>query len=148
MKNHKTYKGKYRPKYPEKYKGDPTNIVYRSGWEKKLMVWLDTNPNVILWSSEEIVIPYTKPVDGQRHRYFPDFYAKMITKEGKIKEVVMEVKPEKETQEPKKKKKVTKQYIEEVVTWSTNKAKWDAAIEYCSDRGWEFTLITEKHLNV
>lgn len=144
----KTHKGKYRPKFPEKYKGDPTNIIYRSGWERRVMVWLDTNPNIIQWASEEVVVPYIKPVDGRKHRYFPDFYAKMITKEGKIKEVLLEIKPSKETTEPVKKKRITKQYINEVVTWSTNTAKWDAAREYCSERGWEFRIITEKDLGI
>jgi len=30
--------GFFKPKYPEKYKGDPTNIVYRSGYELKINV--------------------------------------------------------------------------------------------------------------
>ena len=144
----KTYKGKFSPKHPEKYKGDPTNIIYRSGWERRVMVWLDTNSNILKWNSEEIIIPYVKPVDNRVHRYFPDFYAQMITKEGKIKEVILEIKPKKETKEPVKKKRLTKQYINEVVTWGTNQAKWKAAREYCSDRGWEFHLITEDHLNM
>lgn len=142
----KTYKGKYKPENPEKYKGDPTNIIYRSLWERKVMRWLDTNPNVLEWKSEEIVIPYLKPSDNRMHRYFPDFYAKMITKEGRVKEVLLEVKPKKETREPEKKKRMTKQYINEVVTWSTNQAKWKSAREYCEERGWEFHLITEDHI--
>jgi hypothetical protein len=144
----KTHKGKYKPKHPEKYKGDPTNIIYRSGWERKVMVWLDTNPNIIQWNSEEVIIPYVKPVDNRVHRYFPDFYAKMVTKDGILKEVLLEIKPKKETREPTKKKRITKQYINEVVTWGTNQAKWSAAREYCSDRGWEFHIITEDHLNL
>jgi hypothetical protein len=50
--------------------------------------------------------------------------------------------------EPEKKKRVTKQYIQEVVTWGVNQAKWKAATEYCLDRGWEFKLITEDHLGL
>lgn len=144
----KTYKGKFRPKHPEKYKGNPTNIIYRSGWERRVMVWLDTNPNILLWSSEEIIIPYIKPTDNRVHRYFPDFYAKMIGKDGRIKEVLLEIKPKKETREPEKKKRITKQYINEVVTWGVNQAKWKAAEDYCSDRGWAFHIITEDHLNL
>ena len=148
MKNHKTLKGKYKPMHPEKYRGDPNNIVFRSSWERRVMVWLDGNSNVLEWGSEEFSIPYVKPTDNRIHRYFPDFYAKMITKEGKIKQVVLEIKPEKETVEPVKKKRITKQYIYEVTTWGINKAKWDAARRFCSERGVEFQIITERHLGL
>ena len=70
----KSYSGKFKPSYPGKYKGDPTNIIYRSLWERKFMVWCDRNINVEEWGSEEIIIPYISPVDGRVHRYFPDFY--------------------------------------------------------------------------
>jgi len=144
----KTYKGRYSPKHPEKYKGDPTQIIYRSGWERRLMVYLDENKSVIQWSSEEIAIPYRSPLDNKIHRYFPDFYVKAIDKNGNITEQLLEVKPKKETREPTKKKRVTKQYITEVTTWGKNQAKWKAAEEYCLDRGWQFKLITEDHLGI
>lgn len=144
----KTYKGRFKPKNPSKYKGDPTNIIYRSLWERKLMVHLDENQSVIQWSSEEIAIPYRSPLDNRIHRYFPDFYVKAIDADGKFKEMLLEVKPKKETREPAKKKRVTKQYINEVTTWGKNQAKWSAATDYCSDRGWEFKLITEDHLGI
>jgi hypothetical protein len=144
----KTYKGRYSPKHPGKYKGDPTQIIYRSGWERRLMVYLDENKSVIQWSSEEIVIPYRSPIDNRMHRYFPDFYVKAIDKDGNITEQLLEVKPKKETREPTKKKRITKQYITEVTTWGKNQAKWKAAEEYCLDRGWQFKLITEDHLGI
>ncbi len=53
-----TYKGKYRPSYTEKYKGNPMNILYRSLWERKFMVYCDKNRNILEWWSEEIAIPY------------------------------------------------------------------------------------------
>jgi len=144
----KTYKGRYSPKHPEKYKGDPTQIIYRSGWERRLMVYLDENKSVIQWSSEEIAIPYRSPLDNKIHRYFPDFYVKAVDKNGNITEQLLEVKPKKETREPVKKKRITKQYITEVTTWGKNQAKWKAAEEYCLDRGWQFKLITEKELGI
>ena len=144
----KTYKGRYSPKHPEKYKGNPTQIIYRSGWERRLMVYLDENKSVIQWSSEEIAIPYRSPLDNKIHRYFPDFYVKAVDKNGNIVEQLLEVKPKKETREPVKKKRVTKQYITEVTTWGKNQAKWKAAEEYCLDRGWQFKLITEKELGI
>ena len=144
----KTYKGRYSPKNPEKYKGNPTGIIYRSLWERKLMVYLDENKSIIQWSSEEIAIPYISPLDNRYQRYFPDFYIKAIDKNGNIVEQLLEVKPKKETTEPKKKKRITKQYITEVTTWGKNQAKWAAATEYCLDRGWQFKLITEKELGI
>ena len=82
------------------------------------------------------------------HRYFPDFYVKARDKNGNITEQLLEVKPKKETREPTKKKRITKQYITEVTTWGKNQAKWKAAEEYCLDRGWQFKLITEDHLGI
>ena len=82
------YKGKYQPSHPRKYKGDPTNITFRSLWERKFMNWCDQNANVLEWSSEEIIIPYRGP-DGKPHRYFPDFYMKQRQNDGKIKRYVI-----------------------------------------------------------
>ena len=136
-------KGKFRPKVPSKYVGDTSNIVYRSSWEYKFMKWCDHNSHVQEWGSEEIFIPYTSPVDGKKHRYFPDFYVKIGRKK-----YMVEVKPLRQTKQPKKQKKQTKAYITEVVTYAINQAKWEAAREYCKDRGWQFMLITEKELKV
>ena len=144
----KAYKGRFSPKNPKKYKGDPTNIIYRSLWERKVMVYLDENPNVIEWGSEEIIIPYVSPVDNRYHRYFPDFFVKARAKDGSVKCMILEVKPKAQTKEPKRQKRVTQRYITEVTTWGVNQAKWKAAIEYCLDRGWEFKLITENELNI
>ena len=141
------YKGKFSPKNPWKYKGDPTNIIFRSLWELRVMKYLDENTAVIEWSSEELAIPYICPTDNRRHRYFPDFIVKAATKDG-VQTMILEVKPKKETREPKKRKKATRQYITEVMTWGKNQAKWAAAREYCADRGWVFKLITEDHLGI
>ena len=135
--------GKYIPRLPKKYKGDYRNIVYRSSWEYKFMQWCDTTPSVLEWGSEEIAIPYISPVDGKRHKYYPDFYVKV-----KNKKYMVEVKPTRQTKEPKTQKKITKRYVTEVVTYSVNKAKWKAAEDFCKDYGWEFMLITEKELKV
>lgn len=144
----KTHKGRFSPKNPQKYKGDPTNIIFRSGWERKVMKYLDENNAVLEWNSEEIVIPYICPTDNRRHRYFPDFLVKARMKDGSTQTMIWEVKPKKETREPQKKKRITKQYITEVMTWGKNQAKWKAASEYCLDRGWTFKLITEDELGI
>ena len=142
------YSGLFKPKNPQKYVGDPTNIVYRSSWECKFMSWLDRNPSIISWASEELIIPYKSPVDNRMHRYFPDFVVKVQNKEGKTKTMVLEVKPKKQSLPPEPRKRVTKQYINEVMTYGVNQAKWHAANEFCLDRGWEFRVLTEKDLGI
>jgi hypothetical protein len=142
------YSGTFKPTNPQKYMGDHKNIIYRSSWECRVMHWLDKNPNIVSWASEELIVPYKSPVDNKFHRYYPDFLVKVRTKEGKLKTLMIEVKPKKQTQEPKKQKRVTKQYINEVTTWGVNSAKWKAANEYCQDRGWVFQIITEDDLGL
>ena len=88
-----SYKGKYKPSYPQKYKGDPTNIIYRSLWERKFMVYCDLNENVLEWSSEEKCVAYRSPIDGRAHRYFPDFLIKVKEENGSIKKYMIEIKP-------------------------------------------------------
>jgi hypothetical protein len=142
------YSGRFVPKYPKKYIGDANNIIYRSSWECKVMSWLDQNPAILSWASEELIIPYVSPIDNRKHRYFPDFIVKMRTREGTLKTMILEVKPKKQTIQPEVRKRITKQYLNEVTTWGVNQAKWKAATEYCLDRGWEFKLITEDHLGL
>ena len=103
-----SYKGKYRPKNRQKYKGDVGEVVYRSLWELKFMKYCDTNNKILKWSSEEIIIPYKSPVDNRVHRYFPDFYVKYKDIKGKIREKVVEIKPAKQVKEPKMQKRRTK----------------------------------------
>jgi hypothetical protein len=142
------YSGQFKPSNPQKYVGDYKNIIYRSSWEARVMNWLDKNPSIVSWSSEEVVVPYISPVDGRWHRYFPDFVVKVKDKNGTLKTMMLEVKPKKQTQEPIIQRRVTKRYITEVATWGVNQAKWKAATEYCLDRNWEFKLITEDHLGL
>ena len=142
------YKGKYSPSYPRKYKGDPTNIVYRSLWERKFMVYCDLNENILEWGSEEIVMPYRSPVDGRVHRYFPDFYIKVKESTGRIKKMIIEIKPKRQCSPPSKPKKQTKGYLREAFEYAKNQAKWEAASEWCKDRGYIFKVFTEKELGI
>lgn len=144
----KYHQGKYKIKNRDKYLGDPDNIVYRSSWELKVLQWLDNHPDVISFSSEEIIISYVSPADGRYHRYFPDFFVKIRSKDGTIKSMILEVKPHAQAIEPVKKTKITKRYINEVVTYGVNQAKWKAAEEYCKDRKWEFKVLTEHDLGI
>ena len=142
------YSGKYRPVNHKKYKGDPRAVFYRSLWELKFMKWCDNHDHILEWGSEEIVVPYRSPLDGKVHRYFVDFYAKVRNKSGTAKKYLIEVKPKKQTVEPKLPKRKTKRYLTEVTTYITNQAKWEAAREWCADHGLEFIILTEDHLNV
>jgi hypothetical protein len=141
-------KSKYKPSFPKKYKGDPNNIICRSSWERRFCNWCDLNENIVAWGSEEFCIPYRSPVDGRVHRYFPDFIIKVKEQSGDIKTYVIEVKPKKQTREPKKPSRTTKRYISEVKTYAVNQAKWKAADEWCKDRMIEFKIITEDHLGI
>ncbi len=142
------YKGKYRPTRPQKYKGDPTRIIYRSLWERKFMQYCDQTTNILEWGSEEIALPYRSPVDNRVHRYFPDFYIKVRESNGQIKRYIIEIKPQKQTIAPKVQKKKTKSYIYEVCEYAKNQAKWKAAEEFCKDRRWEFKVLTENELGI
>ena len=140
------YSGRYRVKNPEKYKGNYEKVYYRSSWELKFMVYCDNNSAVLEWGSEEVVIPYISPLDGRRHRYFPDFYIKVKQKDGSTKKIIIEVKPKHQTQPPKPQQRKTKKFINEVRTWGVNEAKFKAAQSWTKDRGMEFMILTEEHL--
>jgi hypothetical protein len=142
------YKGTFKPSKPEKYKGDPTRIVYRSSWERKLMLYLDQHPDIIEWASEETIVPYISPIDGRRHRYFPDFVVKKKDNSGNIQIIMIEVKPAIQTIAPKVLSKPTRRYLKEVSTYGINMAKWAAAEKFCEERGWIFQKMTEKHLGI
>jgi hypothetical protein len=140
--------GKYKPKNLNKYKGDPTQVQYRSGWELVFMKWCDSKSTVLEWSSECIVVPYKSPIDGRYHRYFVDFFIKVKTKDGGTERWLVEIKPKGQTKPPKVQKRKTKRYINEVATWGVNEQKWLAARNWCQDRGYKFKIITEDDLNL
>ena len=144
-----SYKGKYKPSYPKKYKGDVNNIIYRSLWERKFMVYCDLNENILEWGSEEFWIPYYDPTTKKVRRYFPDFFIKYKTKDNEIKKSIIEIKPLRETKEPvHSPKKSRKTLINETMTYVKNQAKWKAAEEFCKDRRWNFQILTEDNLGV
>lgn len=132
------YRGRYTVKNPAKYDGDPTKVVFRSLWERQAFRWMDNNPSVIKWQSEETVIPYRCKTDNKIHRYFMDI--KMVTKE---KTFLIEIKPKCQTKAPKEPSRKTKKYITEVMTYVKNTSKWETAQSYAADRGWEFVIWTE-----
>lgn len=142
------HKRKYKPIHPEKYQGDPTNIICRSSWETRFAIWCDTNPSIIQWSSEETIIPYICPTDNRPHRYFVDFKIRVKLPSGGTKTYLVEIKPFAQTQPPKQPKRKTMRFLQEVMTYGKNEAKWAAARAFCKDRGYEFVLITENELGI
>ena len=139
--------GRFRPTHPEKYAGNPANIVYRSSLEWKTMVYLDKDPNILKWSSEERWIPYISPVDGKVHRYFPDLILTIKNGQGIIETLITEIKPASQCRAPiRKTKKVTQGLINEQMTWGVNQAKWQAAKEYAERRGWRFEILTDDQI--
>lgn len=142
------HKRLYKPIHPEKYSGDPTNIILRSSWETMFASWCDHNPSVLSWKSEETVIPYRCATDNKIHRYFVDFQIKLKQKDGTTKTYLIEVKPSKQTVPPEYPGRRTQRYLAESMTFIKNQSKWKAANEYAKDRGWEFKIITEYDLGL
>ncbi|QIG70603.1 head completion protein [Rhizobium phage RHph_I1_18] len=137
--------GIFKPQNPEKYKGNVHDIIYRSSWELKFMMQVDRDPNVIKWSSEEMIIWYMSPIDNRKHRYFVDFV--VDTKDGK--RTLVEIKPAHQTKAPvSTPKKRQKTYLKEVTTYVVNQAKWKAAEALCNAKGWKFAVLTEKELGI
>jgi hypothetical protein len=112
------------------------------------MKWFDTTPNIIEWSSEECVVPYISPLDGLQHRYFIDFYAKNKRSDGIVEQLLIEVKPFKQTQAPKPRKIRTLRSIKEEQTYKVNEAKWIAARKVADKLGWKFMILTENELGL
>lgn len=112
----------------------------------------DTSSSFIEWSSEETIIPYYSPLDrpgSKARRYFVDFKVKKkCPRTGIVTTYLVEVKPKGQTRPPKQPAKMTKRYLEEVKQWGVNEAKWNAAIEYCKNRGYQFLILTEEHLGL
>ena len=140
---------KFYPKNVSKYRGNPSEIYFRSSWETKFGIWADTNPAIIEWSSETVVVPYLSPVDNRWHRYFVDFWIKVKDKEGKLTTYLVEIKPHKQSVPPVQKKgKHTKTLMMESATFLVNQAKWQYAKQYAAQRGWQFIVITENELGL
>lgn len=132
--------GKFNLKFPEKYIGTRTPI-YRSSWEWAMMKMCDNNPAVQRWASEAIRIPYRDPLTGRQTVYVPDFFVNYVDKNGKQHVEIIEIKPANQTfRESVGKSKVNQaEYIK-------NMAKWEAAFNYCKQRGIIFRVVNESDI--
>jgi hypothetical protein len=134
-------------------------LFYRSSLEQKFMIYLDNNNNIIHWNTELIKIPYTKNAWNNKllemtlteHTYFPDFYYEIKKADGSIARVVAEIKPDHETKPPKLQQNPTakqmKNFEYSLKEYAKNLDKWKYCIEWCKMKGFEFIIITDRHLN-
>jgi hypothetical protein len=137
--------GIFKPRNPDKYTGSHP-ILYRSSYELQTMRWLDSNNNVLSWGSESVVIPYQNPLTGKVSRYFVDLNFTAKTNTGELKKYLIEVKPSAQLSPPPPQKKFTKSLIRRRSEYIKNRAKWQAAEQWCAKKGYQFMFITEKNL--
>lgn len=142
--------GHYMPTNVEKYIGDINKIVFRSSWEFRFCQYCDLNPNILKWSSEPFSIDYWSPVDKKTHRYHPDYYIKVLQKDGSHKDWIIEIKPAKQytlENKPVLKGRITekklKAYNEQMAVWIVNRCKFEAATKFAKSIGYEFGAIDE-----
>ena len=144
--------GRYIPENPKKYKGDVNNIIYRSGYEKKAFLFCDRNPRVIRWNSEEVVIPYWHRATKKKRRYFTDLMIQYSHKDGSTSNYICEIKPAKQTIEPKPPRNPTQKakarFLREYLTYQQNQDKWEAARAFAAKKGMKFLILTEKELGI
>jgi hypothetical protein len=132
--------GKFPVKNPQKYVGK-TVPIYRSSWEKKVMLFFDNSLNVLKWSSEPIRIPYIHPETGKGTNYVPDFLVVYLDQHGKEQRELMEVKPASQTTMEAAGKSKRNQSAVRV-----NEAKWEAAVYWCQQNDFKFRIVTENEL--
>ena len=163
----KPHQGVYVPQHPEKVIGG--KIIYRSGWELAFAQWCDRNPCVVEWGGEPMCVQYRNPagVDFDACKkfganpqdpmnwpvanYYPDFYVNLKNDEGEELKLIIEIKPKYQTERPVSslygsKLKEQKAYVNAVKTYLQNKAKWEAAIKWCEEKGFNFKVYTEDTL--
>ncbi len=156
------YKSIYKPKNPRKYIGhNISRIVCRSTWERGLCRYCDFSDKVKEWSLECVIIPYLDELCIKERKYYMDFYIKL--QNGR--KLLVEVKPFNQTHAPSGFKKnydnlkrllteapslihndrIKKKYGN-VIQFSKNKNKWNAAYKFADEHNLEFQIWTEHTL--
>lgn len=146
----KVQQGYFTPKNPQKYKGDPSKVVYRSSWELKFLQYCDSNESVIEYAAEPLGIPYINPVLKKECTYWIDCYMSTRASDGSITQWLIEVKPNKYLTPPEPPKilteKKTLNYVRHAKAYIINTAKFNAAKIYAEKRMMRFGIITENFL--
>ena len=132
--------GIYTCRNPQKYVGKH-KPKYRSGWEMRVMMFLDENKHITHWASESISIPYRSPLDGKIHQYIPDFFVVYQNKHSRQIAEVVEIKPKKQSLIESRVASAKDRAIVAV-----NHAKWASAMAWCKAQGYTFRVITEDDL--
>lgn len=149
-----TQKGRFVPKNPRKYIGNPTSIYFRSSWERAVCFWCDTSPQVEMWGSEEIIVPYLIDEGGKKRvrKYYIDFVIRIKRRDGLFETFLIEVKPSNQISKPVVPLKeqalgrLSKGTLLKVWTYHKNQIKWEAAIRYAKINGMIFQIWSEKVL--
>lgn len=128
--------GYINPKSCKKLIDSTQPIIYRSSYEKRFMVWLESSSKVVRWGSECVCIPYLF-VDGKMHRYYPDYYIEFV--DGS--KMLVEIKPSNQTHAP------VNENAWAAKEWTRNFCKWKAAQEFCEAKGLQFKILTEKTID-
>ena len=140
--------GYYTPMFPEKYRTNTKQIIYRSSWEYKLCKWFDLTPEVIEWASEPLSIKYFYTVDNNMHTYYPDFYFAYKKPDGRILKYIVECNPSNKLVKPNEQKRRTpntiKNYNYLMECFLKNSCKRKYARKWCEDNGYLFVYVTEK----
>lgn len=145
-KNPKFIQGIFSPSNKDKYKGS-LPIIYRSSLELKAFRDMDSNPNIISWGSESVVIPYYYPFTNSVRKYFIDIVALLKNpKTGDFKKLLIEIKPYRYTLPPvNSNKKSQKTLLYEQQQYVINQSKWSAARQWAEKKGYTFLILTEKN---
>lgn len=106
------------------------------------MEYFDNNPGILSWASEPFFIRYISPVDGKLHKYYPDFYVTVQSPDGEVHRELIEVKPASQTRASRARKTIQRTNDERVL--AVNKAKWQAAAQWCQVNGVIFRLLTDR----
>jgi len=118
----KKRRGYHRGVYASPVAGE---CKYRSSWEEKYMRYLDSTPEISMWSYEKIVIEYVSNIKtGKLRKYYPDFFLELQTGE----KILVEIKQKRKLQTSIVKKKAL------------------AAEQWCKDHGATYEIITEIEL--
>jgi hypothetical protein len=149
----------YKVQNRKKYLGDG-DPVYKSSLEQRAFYYFDHNINILRWGYEMVKVPYFFQYDQKFHHYITDAYAEVRNSSGEMKNYLVEIKPESQSMmdangklvlpKPPKRKtpKSWQSYQNRLIEAHRNVAKWDAAKAFCAERGWEFKIVTDKHLGI
>lgn len=143
----KYLQGKFSPKNPSKYVGDIHRIIFRSSYELAAFHMIDNTSEILKWSSEGTVIPYTMFEGDRMRRYFVDLSILVRSSPTTTQKFLIEIKPSSKTKAPKKTGRMSdKSFQAAALDWAMNSAKWEAARKFCDVNDAKFIIWTEKQI--